>query len=143
MEAGIIFYTTVPWNLKRSFPRNNRDFPRFIRASANLQSQKKSYQGPKPSKDWAADCSTNNDDIIRSLPIYVRGVSLLAVLFNGTVSDIAPVADASSSVDYEKFACSTSFHEMLNNWDMKGGNYRFELIHAPIDLFIFFGKSKN
>lgn len=48
-----------------------------------------------------------------------------------------------SSVDYEKFACSTSFHEMLNNWDMKGGNYRFELIHAPIDLFIFFGKSKN
>lgn len=126
MEAGIIFYTTVPWNLKRSFPRNNRDFPRFIRASANLQSQvhksitshflffdsaenfiinaqffiwffeqKKSYQGPKPSKDWAADCSTNNDDIIRSLPIYVRGVSLLAVLFNGTVSDIAPVADAS------------------------------------------------
>ncbi|KAJ0038098.1 hypothetical protein Pint_23101 [Pistacia integerrima] len=96
MEAGTIFYTTIPWNLKRFFSRNTCNFPRFIRASANLQSQR-GYKGPKPSKDWVADWVTNNDDTVRSLPIYVGGVSLLAVLFNRTVSDIAPVADASSS----------------------------------------------
>ncbi|KAH9773567.1 protein COFACTOR ASSEMBLY OF COMPLEX C SUBUNIT B CCB4 [Citrus sinensis] len=39
----------------------------------------------------------SNDDAVRSLPIYVGGASLLAVLFNRTVSGIAPVADASSS----------------------------------------------
>ncbi|KAA8519138.1 hypothetical protein F0562_013389 [Nyssa sinensis] len=37
-----------------------------------------------------------NPDIARSLPIYVGGVSPLAVLFNRTASGIAPVADASS-----------------------------------------------
>ncbi|XP_044492208.1 protein COFACTOR ASSEMBLY OF COMPLEX C SUBUNIT B CCB4, chloroplastic isoform X2 [Mangifera indica] len=96
MEAGNIFYTTIPWNLKRSFTRNPCNFRRFIRASANLQSQR-GYKGPKPSKDWVADWVTNNDDTVRSLPIYVGGVSLLAVLFNRTVSGIAPVADASRS----------------------------------------------
>lgn len=40
---------------------------------------------------------SNNDDAVRSMPIYVGGTSLLAVLFNRTISGIAPVADASSS----------------------------------------------
>lgn len=44
-----------------------------------------------------ADWVSNNDDTVRSLPIYVGGFSLLAVLFNRTLSGIAPVADASSS----------------------------------------------
>ncbi|KAF9624686.1 hypothetical protein IFM89_012979 [Coptis chinensis] len=57
----------------------------------------KSYKGPKPKKEWIADWVTKNDDTVRSLPIYVGGFSLLAVLFNRTVSGIAPVADASSS----------------------------------------------
>ncbi|CAE5967543.1 unnamed protein product [Arabidopsis arenosa] len=36
-------------------------------------------------------------NLVRSLPIYVGVASLLAVLFNRTVSGIAPVADASRS----------------------------------------------
>lgn len=96
MEAGTIFYSAIPWKPKQPFPRNPSSFPRFIRASANSQSQR-GYRGPKPSKDWVADWVLNNDDAVRSLPIYVGGASLLAVLFNRTVSGIAPVADASSS----------------------------------------------
>ncbi|KAF9623101.1 hypothetical protein IFM89_037503 [Coptis chinensis] len=57
----------------------------------------KSYRGPKPKKEWIVDWVTKNDDIVRSLPIYVGGFSLLAVLFNRTISGIAPIADASSS----------------------------------------------
>lgn len=44
-----------------------------------------------------ADFVSRNDDSVRSLPIYVGGASLLAVLFNRALSGIAPVADASSS----------------------------------------------
>ncbi|KDO82660.1 hypothetical protein CISIN_1g022217mg [Citrus sinensis] len=96
MEAGTIFYSAIPWKPKQPFPRNPSSFPRFIRASASSQSQG-GYRGPKPSQDLVADWVMNNDDAVRSLPIYVGGASLLAVLFNRTVSGIAPVADASSS----------------------------------------------
>ncbi|XP_044492209.1 protein COFACTOR ASSEMBLY OF COMPLEX C SUBUNIT B CCB4, chloroplastic isoform X3 [Mangifera indica] len=114
MEAGNIFYTTIPWNLKRSFTRNPCNFRRFIRASANLQSQR-GYKGPKPSKDWVADWVTNNDDTVRSLPIYVGGVSLLAVLFNRTVSGIAPVADASRA--WESLSSATCSRSLVVVYD--------------------------
>ncbi|KAL3652185.1 hypothetical protein CASFOL_001866 [Castilleja foliolosa] len=52
-------------------------------------------------REWVADWVSKNDDVVRSLPIYVGGVSVLAVLFNRTVSSIAPVADASSGVGGE------------------------------------------
>lgn len=42
-----------------------------------------------------ADWVSKNDAVVRSLPIYVGGASLLAVLLNRAVSGIAPVADAS------------------------------------------------
>ncbi|CAI0386677.1 unnamed protein product [Linum tenue] len=58
---------------------------------------KKSYQGPKPKQDLIPDWVSRNDDTVRSLPIYVGGASLVAVLVNRAVSGIAPVADASSS----------------------------------------------
>lgn len=45
---------------------------------------------------------------MRSLPIYVGGVSLLAVLFNRAVSGIAPVADAS------RFVSDISQHVTFN-----------------------------
>ncbi|CAI0379562.1 unnamed protein product [Linum tenue] len=57
----------------------------------------KSYQGPKPKRDLVPDWVSNNDSTARSLPIYVGGASLVAVLVNRAVSGIAPVADASSS----------------------------------------------
>ncbi|KAL8518871.1 hypothetical protein ACS0TY_010003 [Phlomoides rotata] len=92
MEAGILQRLVVPLNpIRHRFVSR----PRSIRASLNPQ--KGEYQGPKPKREWVADWVTKNDDVVRSLPIYVGGVSLLAVLFNRTISGIAPVADASSS----------------------------------------------
>lgn len=93
MEAGSILRpsaTPIPWNRHRLRPRPSLNFPRSVRISAN-------YAGQKPRRDWIADLISKNDDAVRSLPIYVGGVSLLAVLVNRTVSGIAPVADASSS----------------------------------------------
>ncbi|KAA8533064.1 hypothetical protein F0562_033403 [Nyssa sinensis] len=93
MEAGSLL-CPIPLNPKRLFSRRLTSFPRFIRASSNLEG---GYRGPKPKKEWVADWVSKNDDTARSLPIYVGGASLLAVLLNRTVSGIAPVADASSS----------------------------------------------
>ncbi|XWS22528.1 hypothetical protein CRYUN_Cryun29cG0044200 [Craigia yunnanensis] len=94
MEAGRILHIGIPWTLGRPLPPALPNFPRFTRASSI---QRRSYKGPKPSRDWIADWVSKNDDAVRSLPIYVGGASLLAVLFNRAVSGIAPVADASSS----------------------------------------------
>ncbi|CAH9095324.1 unnamed protein product [Cuscuta europaea] len=81
--------------------RNSRPIPSFrhhltVKASLN-QSQEGSYGGPKPRREWVADWVSNKDGAVRSVPVYVGGVSLLAVLVNRAVSGIAPVADASSS----------------------------------------------
>ncbi|KAL7593625.1 hypothetical protein Lser_V15G34710 [Lactuca serriola] len=93
MEAG---------NLLRAVPLNShtpsglllRSSPQFSRVSANLQG---GYKGPRPKRELIADWVSKNDDIVRSIPIYVGGTSLFGVLFNRTISGIAPVADASSS----------------------------------------------
>ncbi|CBI32065.3 hypothetical protein VitviT2T_000831 [Vitis vinifera] len=92
MEAGRLLRTPIPWRPKLA--PSPPTFPRFVRASSKSQGR---YRGPKPRRDWLADWVSNNDDTVRSLPIYVGGVSLLSVLFNRTISGIAPVADASSS----------------------------------------------
>ncbi|KAH0942886.1 hypothetical protein HID58_002523 [Brassica napus] len=118
MEAArFINQIQIPKNPNR---RSSSRPPRFIRASSSQvillpfavslflslsflssgfggQQEPKSYRGPKPSKNLVADFVSRNDDSVRSLPIYVGGASLLAVLFNRAVSGIAPVADASSS----------------------------------------------
>ncbi|KAE9454039.1 hypothetical protein C3L33_14058, partial [Rhododendron williamsianum] len=75
-------------------PRLPSSFPPSFRVSSNLQ---RGYRGPKPRREWVADWVSRNDDAVRSLPIYVGAVSLLAVLINRGISGIAPVADASSS----------------------------------------------
>lgn len=96
VEAGIVFLRASPvsWTPKRKFQR--RFSRRGARASSSeASSEERRYSGPKPSRDFVADWVTNNDDLVRSLPIYVGGFSLLAVLFNRAVSGIAPVADAS------------------------------------------------
>lgn len=91
MEAGILQRLVVPLKPPRyrSISR-----PRSIRASLNSQGE---YQGPKPKRELLAEWVSKNDDFVRSLPIYVGGASLVAVLLNRAVSGIAPVADASSS----------------------------------------------
>ncbi|CAA7047396.1 unnamed protein product [Microthlaspi erraticum] len=94
MEARISLQIQIPWKPNRRFSSSS---PRFIRASSSTSQEPKSYRGPKPSKNLVADFVSSNDDTVRSLPIYVGGASLLAVLFNRAVSGIAPVADASSS----------------------------------------------
>ncbi|XP_016572943.1 protein COFACTOR ASSEMBLY OF COMPLEX C SUBUNIT B CCB4, chloroplastic isoform X3 [Capsicum annuum] len=104
MEAGnllgFIPLNQSPQRLVRS-PRFSA-FPRTVTVTltvnASLSSQGENrYKGPRPGRERIADWVSNNDDLVRSLPIYVGGLSLLAVLFNRTVSGIAPVADASSS----------------------------------------------
>ncbi|KAK6931151.1 Cofactor assembly of complex C subunit B, CCB2/CCB4 [Dillenia turbinata] len=107
MKAGIgclVLRSPLLWNTRfQSLPLSSSPLPSssfsFIRASSTSQSQPqgRNYRGPKPKKDWVADWVSINDDVVRSLPIYVGGVSLLAVLFNRTISGIAPVADAGSS----------------------------------------------
>ncbi|GER32290.1 cofactor assembly of complex C [Striga asiatica] len=92
MEVGIPLRPVVPLNpIRRCFTPCRRS------TRASLNPQKGGYQGPKPKREWVADWVSKNDDVVRSLPIYIGGVSLLAVLFNRTLSGIAPVADASSS----------------------------------------------
>ncbi|KAI7754693.1 hypothetical protein M8C21_005312 [Ambrosia artemisiifolia] len=90
MEAGI-FLRSMPL-----IPSCHRlpCFRQYSKISANLQG---GYKGPRPKTEVIADWVSNNDDAVRSLPIYVGGISLLAVLFNRTASGIAPVADATSS----------------------------------------------
>ncbi|XP_057495090.1 protein COFACTOR ASSEMBLY OF COMPLEX C SUBUNIT B CCB4, chloroplastic isoform X1 [Actinidia eriantha] len=96
MEAGSLIRGIIPllYPKQRPPPPRLPSFPRSIRVSSNLQG---GYRGPKPRREWLADWVSKNDDVVRSLPIYVGGFSLLAVLFNRGVSGIAPVADASSS----------------------------------------------
>ncbi|XP_072996050.1 protein COFACTOR ASSEMBLY OF COMPLEX C SUBUNIT B CCB4, chloroplastic isoform X2 [Typha latifolia] len=53
------------------------------------------YRGPKPRRDLVEEWVSGNDGLVRSLPIFAGGVSLLAVLVNRAFSGIAPVADAS------------------------------------------------
>ncbi|KAL3501268.1 hypothetical protein ACH5RR_035717 [Cinchona calisaya] len=82
------------------YPKRNYLFsfsPRSVTVKSSSLNSQGNYQGPKPKKEWVADWVSQNDDVVRSLPIYVGGLSLLAVLFNRAVSGIAPVADASSS----------------------------------------------
>ncbi|KAJ7943564.1 Protein COFACTOR ASSEMBLY OF COMPLEX C SUBUNIT B CCB4 chloroplastic [Quillaja saponaria] len=97
MEAGILLRSPnpCPWNPKLQLSRLHPIFPRLLRASSS--NSEGIYRGPKPKRDWVADWVSNNDDTVRSLPIYVGGASLLAVLFNRSISGISPVADASSS----------------------------------------------
>lgn len=64
-------------------------------SNSSVTNFKPNYRGPKPKRDWVADWVTQNDDAVRTLPIYVGAVSLLAVLLNRALSGIAPVADAS------------------------------------------------
>ncbi|XP_060185633.1 protein COFACTOR ASSEMBLY OF COMPLEX C SUBUNIT B CCB4, chloroplastic [Lycium barbarum] len=104
MEAGnVVGYIPLKQQLQKGLvhsPPRLSSFPRTltVTAKASLSSQGESgYRGPKPRREWIADWVSNNDDLVRSMPIYVGGLSLLAVLFNRTVSGIAPVADASSS----------------------------------------------
>ncbi|XP_010044676.2 protein COFACTOR ASSEMBLY OF COMPLEX C SUBUNIT B CCB4, chloroplastic [Eucalyptus grandis] len=102
MEAGTAllrdFLPSDPRRLRlRLRLHRRRPGPAFLRSVRASSSPPGQYRGPQPKRDLVADWVPNNDGTVRSLPIYVGGASLLAVLFNRAVSGIAPVADASSS----------------------------------------------
>ena len=100
MEAGTLlrFQGLVPNSPLSSRPTLPRFFSfRVSSSSSSITNSNKSYRGPKPKRDRVAEWVSKNDDVVRTLPIYVGGFSLLAVLFNRAVSGIAPVADASRS----------------------------------------------
>ncbi|PWA89310.1 cofactor assembly of complex C subunit B, CCB2/CCB4 [Artemisia annua] len=95
MEAGS-FVRSIPLLKHHHLPPSHRSFRQYVRVSANLQ-ERGSYKGGIKTRELISEWVSNNDDSVRSLPIYVGGISLLGVLFNRTLSGIAPVADASSS----------------------------------------------
>ncbi|GAB2302416.1 Protein COFACTOR ASSEMBLY OF COMPLEX C SUBUNIT B ccb4, chloroplastic [Dionaea muscipula] len=124
MEAGSLLLRSPRCFPKLPRHRPLPPFPPFFRASlANLQvylsivsrsamdnggegslndafsslPTKEVYGALKPKRNFVADWVSENDDIVRGLPIPVGGFSLIAVLLNRTVSGIAPVADAGSS----------------------------------------------
>lgn len=103
MEAGTLILHPICCTPQRTLAylrSSSPTFPRFfiiIKASITNSYQSEGYKGPKPKRNLVADWVSNNDNVARSLPIYVGGFSLLAVLVNRAISGIAPVADASSS----------------------------------------------
>ncbi|XP_029127432.1 protein COFACTOR ASSEMBLY OF COMPLEX C SUBUNIT B CCB4, chloroplastic isoform X3 [Cajanus cajan] len=101
MEAGTAQTLTLTLRLQTRLPipNSNASFqPRFTHSSHSPSPfTAHSYTGPKPKRDFLADWVSQNDDAVRTLPIYVGAASLLAVLLNRALSGIAPVADAGSS----------------------------------------------
>lgn len=123
MIAGIFYRYQIPLNLHLPpRPRHRPSFRPSVKASSYLQQQvhilfslsytyliwlllnfvgwmiydfKGDYKGPKSKREVIADWVTSNDDVVRSLPVYVGGFSLLSVLVNRIFSGIALVADAS------------------------------------------------
>ncbi|KAK1269456.1 hypothetical protein QJS04_geneDACA006866 [Acorus gramineus] len=79
-----------------SLPLFPRTLSSIVKASSSSQ-EGRIYRGPKPSRDFVADWVSGNDGAARNLPIFVGGLSLLAIVLNRSFSGIAPVADASSS----------------------------------------------
>ncbi|KAI8006966.1 hypothetical protein LOK49_LG07G01626 [Camellia lanceoleosa] len=103
---------------QRSLPHRLPSFARSIRASSNLQG---GYRGPKSRREWVADWLSRNDDVVRSFPIYVGGISLLAVLFNRSLSGIALVFDAALQLISSDGETETTRLRLSNGW-----NYRRE-----------------
>ncbi|TKY69768.1 COFACTOR ASSEMBLY OF COMPLEX C SUBUNIT B CCB4 [Spatholobus suberectus] len=107
MEPGTVLTLTLTPRLHTHFPipiraaNSNTLFqPRFTLSSHSPSPSSfsaYSYRGPKPKRDFLADWVSQNDDAVRTLPIYVGSASLFAVLLNRALSGIAPVADAGSS----------------------------------------------
>ncbi|KAK7307167.1 hypothetical protein VNO77_39990 [Canavalia gladiata] len=103
MEAGtalrVPLHTLIPIRVPHS---NNFFHTRFVPSSSPSLSTSSSfsahsYRGPQPKRDFLANWVSQNDDAVRTLPIYVGSASLFAVLLNRALSGIAPVADAGSS----------------------------------------------
>lgn len=68
--------------------------------------KEEAYKGPRPGTDLVGDWVANNDGLVRSLPIFVGGLSLLAVLLNRAFSNIALVTDGSRLV---RLRCALRF----------------------------------
>ncbi|URE49308.1 hypothetical protein MUK42_04918 [Musa troglodytarum] len=63
--------------------------------SSSPSSAQEAYKGPRPRRDLVGDWVSSNNGLVRSLPIYIGGLSLLVVLLNRAFSGIALVTDAS------------------------------------------------
>jgi hypothetical protein len=102
MEAGTALrvHFTLPHTQTHilSFLSNRTSKPKtaftLFSSSSSNSSAVHSFRTPNPKRDFLPDWVSQNDDVVRPLPIYVGAVSLFAVLFNRTISGIAPVADA-------------------------------------------------
>lgn len=102
MEAGtalsLRLHTRIPIPINTANSNTLLFQPRFTLSSHSPSSfSAYSYRGPTPKRPFLADWVSQNDDLVRTLPIYVGSASLFAVLLNRSLSGIAPVVDAGSS----------------------------------------------
>lgn len=102
MEAGtalsLRLHTRIPIPINTANSNTLLFQPRFTLSSHSPSSfSAYSYRGPTPKRPFLADWVSQNDDVVRTLPIYVGSASLFAVLLNRSLSGIAPVVDAGSS----------------------------------------------
>ncbi|XP_058777209.1 protein COFACTOR ASSEMBLY OF COMPLEX C SUBUNIT B CCB4, chloroplastic [Vicia villosa] len=101
MEAGtalrLHFTFHTPISLSNPTSKPKTAFTLSSSPSRSHSSTVHSFPRPKPKRDFLADWASQNDDVVRPLPIYIGTTSLFAVLFNRAISGIAPVADAGSS----------------------------------------------
>ncbi|KAH1260003.1 Protein COFACTOR ASSEMBLY OF COMPLEX C SUBUNIT B CCB4, chloroplastic [Glycine max] len=99
MEAGtalsLRLHTRIPIPINTANSNTLLFQPRFTLSSHSPSSfSAYSYRGPTPKRPFLADWVSQNDDLVRTLPIYVGSASLFAVLLNRSLSGIAPVVDA-------------------------------------------------
>ncbi|KAL2662135.1 hypothetical protein AAZX31_02G024700 [Glycine max] len=102
MEAGtalsLRLHTRIPIPINTANSNTLLFQPRFTLSSHSPSSfSAYSYRGPTPKRPFLADWVSQNDDVVRTLPIYVGSASLFAILLNRSLSGIAPVVDAGSS----------------------------------------------
>ncbi|KAL5122356.1 Protein COFACTOR ASSEMBLY OF COMPLEX C SUBUNIT B CCB4, chloroplastic [Glycine soja] len=95
MEAGtalsLRLHTRIPIPINTANSNTLLFQPRFTLSSHSPSSfSAYSYRGPTPKRPFLADWVSQNDDLVRTLPIYVGSASLFAVLLNRSLSGIAP-----------------------------------------------------
>ena len=103
MEAGtalsLRLHTRIPIPINTANSNTLLFQPRFTLSSHSPSSfSAYSYRGPTPKRPFLADWVSQNDDVVRTLPIYVGSASLFAILLNRSLSGIAPVVDAGRHV---------------------------------------------
>lgn len=80
-----------------------------------LERKSEAYKVPTPKAEWVAEWVSQNDEAVRQMPIWVGGISLLAVLVNRAISGIAPVSNASRFLSFRFYFILFCMDNLLVN----------------------------